>query len=178
VSTPTRTGIPAGRWPIFLLAALAAVLAFVLPAGTASASSLPTAGTRVGVFLPATPDLVGVAQHITAGQHWVRGPSQLRLASGHCVAAEDGVGALSGATQANVDNAIERAAAGKVRFTGHDGKPYLNSDGLLPEGEYTEWTAAEAGAKRGADRVIIEGDPANPSAIYYWDHVNPPVRIR
>jgi RHS repeat-associated protein len=93
-------------------------------------------------------------------------------------AAEDGVGALSGATQANVDNAIERAAAGKVRFPGHDGKPYLNSDGLLPEGEYTEWTAAEAGAKRGADRVIIEGDPANPSAIYYWDHVNPPVRIR
>ncbi len=88
------------------------------------------------------------------------------------------MGELSAATQANVDNAIERAAAGKVRFPGHDGKPYLNSDGLLPEGDYTAWTAAEAGAKRGADRVITEGDPANPSAIYYWDHVNPPVRIR
>jgi guanyl-specific ribonuclease Sa len=50
---------------------------------------------------------------------------------------------------------------------------------LLPEGvDYTDWTAAEAGAKPGADRVIIAGDPANPDAIYYWDHVNPPARIR
>lgn len=39
-----------------------------------------------------------------------------------------------------------------------------------------EWTAAEAGAKRGAHRVIIEGDPASPNTIYYWNHVNPPVR--
>ena len=85
--------------------------------------------------------------------------------------------ALSPAVRANVDDAIQRAAAGKVRFPGHDGKPYMNSDGLLPPGRYTEWTAAESGAKRGADRVIISGDPAKPDAIYYWDHVNPPVRI-
>lgn len=86
--------------------------------------------------------------------------------------------ALSPAARSNVDDAIQRAAAGKIRFPGHDGKVYNNSDALLPRGgNYTEWTAAQAGAKRGADRVIIEGDPAKPNAIYCWDHVNPPVRI-
>jgi guanyl-specific ribonuclease Sa len=97
------------------------------------------------------------------------------------VAAEAGTSALeslSPAVRTNVDDAIQRAASGKVRFPGHDGKVYNNSDGLLPRGgSYTEWTAAQAGAKRGADRVIIDGDPANPNAIYYWDHVNPPTRI-
>lgn len=78
----------------------------------------------------------------------------------------------------NVDDAIQRAAEGRVRFPTHDGKPYLNSDGLLPSRpDYTEWTAAASGQKRGLDRVIIAGNPANPDAIYYWDHVNPPVRI-
>jgi hypothetical protein len=32
--------------------------------------------------------IVGVAEHIAAGQHLGRAPSQLRLVSGHCVAAE------------------------------------------------------------------------------------------
>ena len=81
------------RWRVLLLAALAAVLALVLPAGTVSANGLTAAQTRVGVSTLAAPDVVGVAEHIAAGQHWVRGPSQLRLVSGHCVAAED-VGAL------------------------------------------------------------------------------------
>jgi RHS repeat-associated protein len=85
---------------------------------------------------------------------------------------------LSPAVRSNVDDAIARAAAGKVRFAGHDGKVYNNSDGLLPRGgSYTEWTAASAGSKRGPHRVIIEGDPTSPNAIYYWDHVDPPVRI-
>jgi guanyl-specific ribonuclease Sa len=80
--------------------------------------------------------------------------------------------------RANVEDAIQRAASGKVRFPGHDGKVYNNSDGLLPGGgSYTEWTAAKAGAKRGAHRVIIDGDLAKPTAIYYWDHANAPVRI-
>lgn len=86
--------------------------------------------------------------------------------------------ALAPAVRSNVDDAIGRAAAGKVRFPGHDGKVYNNSDDLLPRGgNYTQWTAAQAGAKRGPHRIIIEGDPASPNAIYYWDHVNPPVRI-
>lgn len=85
---------------------------------------------------------------------------------------------LSDDVATQVDDAIARASQGQVRFPGHDGKAYLNRDGLLPErGDYTEWTAAASGAKRGADRVIIAGNPASPDAIYYWDHVNPPVRI-
>jgi len=91
--------------------------------------------------------------------------------------AERNLAKLPSKVRETVDDAIARAKAGKVRFQGHDGKPYLNSDGSLPPGNYTEWTAAASGAKRGADRVIIEGNPSNPSAIYYWDHVNPPVRI-
>ena len=79
---------------------------------------------------------------------------------------------------AQVDEAISRASQRHVRFPGHDGKPYLNRDGLLPtRSDYTEWTAAPSGARRGAHRIIFAGDPASPDAIYYWDHVNPPVQI-
>jgi hypothetical protein len=78
----------AGRLRLVLLATLAAVLAMLLGTGTASASALPAAETCVGVSTLASPEVVGVAEHIAAGQHWVRGPSQLRLVSGHCVAAE------------------------------------------------------------------------------------------
>lgn len=84
---------------------------------------------------------------------------------------------LPAEVRANIDDAIRRASQGKPRFPGHDGKPYANSDGLLPPGSYQEWTAAAAGSKRGPYRVLIEGDPASPNAIYFWDHVNPPVRI-
>ena len=78
------------RWRVLLLAALAAVLALVLPAGAASASGLPAAETRVGVISPTVSTVVGVAEHIAAGQRRSRAPSQLRLVSGHCVAAEAG----------------------------------------------------------------------------------------
>ena len=77
------------RWRVLLLAALAALLALVLPAGTASASGLPAAQTRVGAIHPAVVQIVGVAEHIAAGQRRSRAPSQLRLVSGHCVAAEE-----------------------------------------------------------------------------------------
>ena len=76
------------------------------------------------------------------------------------------------AAREEVLGALERARAGKVRFTGHDGKDYENRFGLLPGGrKYKEWTAepVEFGRKLG-DRVIVTGDPANPAAIYYWDH--------
>jgi len=78
-------------WRVVLLAALAAILAVLLPAGTASASGLPAAETRVGAISPTVSHVVGVAEHIAAGQHWVRGPSQLRPVVGNCVAAEEGI---------------------------------------------------------------------------------------
>lgn len=81
-----------------------------------------------------------------------------------------------------VDDAIARAkAGGNPRFPGHDGREWRNTWGQLPaapEGYYTEWTAAPNRAGRGWDqqhRVIIAGDPANPDAIYYWDHTPGPM---
>ena len=81
--------------------------------------------------------------------------------------------------KAEIDDAIRRAAAGdKTRFWTHDGKAWENSAGeLSARNDYTEWTAAGPTSKRGSDRVIIAGDPAHPDAIYYWDHVNPPIWI-
>lgn len=79
-----------------------------------------------------------------------------------------------------VDDAIERAAQGKIRFPGHDGKVFDNTDGLLPPsrpGYYSEWTAAASGAKRGAHRVIVGGNPASPDVIYYWDHAGNYVQV-
>lgn len=66
---------------------LIAALVALLPASAASATPLPAAETRVGAFHHAETQVIGVAQHIAAGQHRVRGPSQLQIASGNCLAA-------------------------------------------------------------------------------------------
>lgn len=78
-----------------------------------------------------------------------------------------------------VDEAIARSRIGKKRFVGHDGDMYRNDDlsHRLPPGEYTEWTAAASGSKRGVYRVLIRGGDDSPDAIYIWDHDGPPVRI-
>jgi hypothetical protein len=72
------------------LFALTAVLAVVLPSLPASAVTLPSAETRVGVVRPVTAVVVGVHECIRAGQRPVRGPSQLQVAAGSCAAAEAG----------------------------------------------------------------------------------------
>ena len=82
----------------------------LLPAGTASASGLPAAQTRVGAIHPTVSTIVGVAEHIAAGQRRVRAPSQLRLVSGHCVAAEAEVPAFARAQYGAVRTG-DRAAA-------------------------------------------------------------------
>lgn len=79
-----------------------------------------------------------------------------------------------------VDETIERAASGTIRFPGHDGKQFKDVNGALPEAElgyYTEWTVAASGAKRGTDRLIIGGSPANPDAIFYWDHAGSFIQV-
>jgi len=62
--------------------------ALLFGAGTASAAALPAAETRVGAITPTVTTVVGVAEHIAAGQHRVRAPSQSQIVSGNCVAAE------------------------------------------------------------------------------------------
>ncbi|GDY33054.1 hypothetical protein GTS_46870 [Gandjariella thermophila] len=88
-------------------------------------------------------------------------------------------------TRQMVDETIQRAKDGKAIFQKHDGKIFDNYDRVTgthplpdePAGYYREWTVARPGMKRGAHRIIIGGDPANPDVIYYWDHGVEYIRI-
>jgi hypothetical protein len=80
------------RWRVVLLAALTAVLSLLLPAVPAVPASAPAVETRVGAIKPAAAVVVGVHECVTAGQRPVRGPSQLQIVVGNCVAAEAGAG--------------------------------------------------------------------------------------
>ena len=91
-----RRDVVTSRWEplsarlrLLVLTVLTVLAALLLPALHASASGLPAPETRVGAISPTVSTVVGVAEHIAAGQHLGRAPSQLRLVSGHCVAAEE-----------------------------------------------------------------------------------------
>ena len=88
----TRPRPLSARLRLVLVAVLTAMAALLSPALHASASGLPAAETRVGAIGPTVTTVVGVAEHIAAGQRRSRAPSQLQLVSGHCVAAEAGAG--------------------------------------------------------------------------------------
>ena len=64
------------EWWRLLLAAIAAALATLLGAGTASAATGPVPETRVGASPVATQTLVGPHESITAGQRWGHAPPQ------------------------------------------------------------------------------------------------------
>ena len=78
------------RLRLVLLAVLTALATLLSPVALASASGLPAGQTRVGAIHPTVSTIVGVAEHIAAGQRRSRAASQLRLVVGHCVAAEAG----------------------------------------------------------------------------------------
>ena len=107
----------------------------LLPAGTASASGLPAAQTRVGAIGPTVTTVVGVAEHIAAGQRRVRAPSQLQFVSGHCVAAE--AGTSGGAAAVRLGQAGEDAVRGAYdigpKFTADIGGRTRIFDGLSNE---------------------------------------------
>ena len=107
MTTATKMG-----WWRFFLAAAAAALVALFGAGTASAATLSVVETRVGASTPTASVVVGPHECITAGQHWVPGPSQLRPMSGHCVAANGGRVFWSGGDMA------KDAAATFARDTG------------------------------------------------------------
>jgi len=167
VTEVTRPHAASRRLRVLLLAALTALAALLFGAGTASASSLPAAETRVGVWTLAAPEVVGVHECITAGQHWARGPSQLRLVVGHCVAAEDGArlasrtdeltGALDPIAQNSRTSAVmsTRQGADVLASGGRDlspAQPALGQGddvlGRLP-GAHAEMTAMDAAGKAG-----------------------------
>ena len=119
-----RRDVVTSRWEplsarlrLLVLTVLTVLAALLLPALHASASGLPAAETRVGAISPTVSTVVGVAEHIAAGQHLGRAPSQLRLVSGHCVAAEGispTVGELRAAGQADAHHIIQDAAVRDV----------------------------------------------------------------
>lgn len=83
---------PARRRLVFLsaaIAALAAVLAIVLPATIASAAAVPAAGNRVGASHPVMILTVGVFRPVSAGEGRCGAVRQGRFAAGACVARED-----------------------------------------------------------------------------------------
>ena len=73
VTAPTSALWRPRRARAFLVVVLA-VAATLLGAGSASAATPSTAQTRVGASTPALTHVVGVAQHIAAGQRWVNAP--------------------------------------------------------------------------------------------------------
>jgi len=145
VTLPTRHGPPRGRRVgaagtrlVLLLAAVLALVLGLFTAGIASASALPAAGTRVGVLTPTVTTVVGGHECISAGQRWVRGPSQSQIVSGHCVAVEAG-GSLADlyaggrvAPEAELRGyaeregwTLEQSATGPAKYVDENGVPRL-----------------------------------------------------
>ncbi len=87
-SSTTKTG-----WWRLLLAALAAAVAVLLGAGTASATTVPNVETRVGASTVATAYPVGVHESVSAGQRWGHAPptAETTVATGVAAKAEAGV---------------------------------------------------------------------------------------
>ena len=170
MTTTTRTSSLRARWAGLLLAALVAVLAMVLPAGTASASGVPAAQTRVGAIHPTVSTVVGVAEHIAAGQRRSRAPSQLRLVSGHCVAAEAAtvrpyeVGNANDLKARSVrgdDLQIHHVPQGQPAGQVIDGYVYSNGTAIaLPTGEHQAIPNLK-GAYTGTPFDLVARDLAN-----------------
>lgn len=95
MTTPTPTTTPGRRLRGLLLAALTVLVGLLLPAASASTTTTFAPETRVELSQPLSPNIVGVHECITAGQRPVRGPSQLQVVVGNCVAAEGALPELS-----------------------------------------------------------------------------------
>jgi hypothetical protein len=80
---------PARRRLVFLSAAIAAVLAVLLPVTAAPAAAVPAAGNRVGAHQPGMTLTVGLSQTVSPGQGRCRVLLQPGIPAGACVAAED-----------------------------------------------------------------------------------------
>jgi hypothetical protein len=81
-------------WLRLLLVALAAAVAVLLGAGTASAATLPVLETRVGASAPTGARVVGVHESVSAGQQWGNAPPQGETIVATGVAAEGAPRAL------------------------------------------------------------------------------------
>lgn len=119
------------------LAALAAVLAVLLPAGIASAAPGPAAGTRVWAISSAGQDHVGDDRGVSAGERLGAAAVCPFCVSGACVAAEDGVGLFRQS----------------VPIEGTSGSP------VEPTLENVQRAASRAGVGLRGVKVSIDNDP-------------------
>ena len=85
---------------------------------------------------------------------------------------------LANDVSAQVDDATPRASRGELRFPGHDGKPYLDTDETLPPARgLHRMDSGGLGLQAWCKPRDHRWRSPSPDAIYYWDHVNPPVQI-
>jgi hypothetical protein len=168
----TRPQPLSARLRLVLVAVLTALAALLSPAALASASGLPAAQTRVGAIHPTVTTVVGVAEHIAAGQRRSRAPSQLRPAVGHCVAAEAGgstsdlLSDLASKAQSTVGEgsgpvygtAVHSAFAAEIDA--------LGDSGLSTEVSYLDGRIVSYGTRGSVRLDVVEGDPLEPTAAY------------
>lgn len=159
-------------WWRLLLAAIAAALAGLLGAGTASATTVSVAETRVGASPVASQVIVGVADHIAAGQRWGNAPPRAESTAGFCVAANGGRTVAMGRNMA--DRVIPYA-----QRNGYDW--YKGTPGWVPRGaiEKVSPRALERtdlwfnkrwikGEMRSGSRIMDIGEPPGyPPSIFY-----------
>ncbi len=189
-SSTTKTG-----WWRLLLAALAAALAVLLGAGTASAFTPPVAETRVGAWNPVVVNIVGPHECITAGQRWGHAPPQGETVVATGVAAKT-IGVGERAVKAGVPS--ESAAVirqidefGAIGESGVMGpsvpKTFRNSGSsggqILPRSDangaltYREWgTVPSAGNLTPGGERIVTG--SNGSIYYSPDHYQTFIQVR
>ena len=124
-SSTTKTG-----WWRLLLAALAAAVAVLLGAGTASATTVPNVETRVGASTVATAYPVGVHESVSAGQRWGHAPPTAETTVATGVAAKAGPGAWGSAAEAMSG----RAAAYQSQITGRAAGSVYRVNGVKFDG--------------------------------------------
>jgi hypothetical protein len=145
--------LPAGRLIPFsaaVLAVLAAVLAVILPAGTAPAASRPAAETRVWAFPPVAPVGVRVTEPVSADQRLGEPATCPKCVQGACAATEGAAGA---------GDDIPTVVFSRSRAPGIAG----NFDDAVSNGAPTQLTRVSAAARDANRAAALRGLPPAPA---------------
>jgi hypothetical protein len=154
-----RLGVmaPARRRLVFfsaaVLAVLGAVLTVLLPAGTASAATVPAAETRVWAISPAAQPRAGADSLVSPGHHLGEPSACPFYAPGSCAAAEE-TGVDAGVAARDVHGAVSSGRGVDVENVLQNGDLYYQDDGQLVR-------VLDNG--NGTSDVVIRG-PSNPSS--------------
>jgi len=153
---------PARRWLVVLsaaLAAIAAVLAVMLPAASVSASAVPAAGNGVGAHHPGMILPVGASHAVSAGEGRRTEPPQARFAAGACVAAEDAGASIPDSTIIAHGGTREVLYPPGEVFSGSQGQTVTEAGQGVVHGKF-RWTTA--GDIRTAGGTVEPAPEMNP----------------